>query len=36
MTPLGNPRRSLEDNIEIERPYSGLMWLRIGTGGGLL
>jgi hypothetical protein len=36
VTPLGDPRRSWEDNIEVERSWSGLMWLGIGTGAGLL
>jgi hypothetical protein len=40
--PLGRPRRRWEDNIKMvfERldggAQTGLIWLRIGTGGGLL
>jgi hypothetical protein len=40
--PLGRPRRRWEDNIkmylqEVEWvAWTGLIWLRIGTGGGLL
>jgi hypothetical protein len=40
--PLGRPRRRLEDNIKIDLQemgwgaWTGLIWLRIGTGGGLL
>jgi hypothetical protein len=40
--PLGRPRRRWEDNIimdlqEVEwGAWTGLIWLRIGTGGGLL
>jgi hypothetical protein len=40
--PLGRPRRRWEDNIkmdlqEVERgAWTGLIWLSIGTGGGLL
>jgi hypothetical protein len=40
--PLGRPRRRWEDNIkmglrEVEwGTWIGSMWLRIGTGGGLL
>jgi hypothetical protein len=40
--PLGRPRRRWEDNIKIDlqevgwRAWTGLIWLRIGTGGGLL
>jgi hypothetical protein len=40
--PLGRPRRRWEDNIKwiFERlgvgAQTGLIWLRIGTGGGLL
>jgi hypothetical protein len=40
--PLGRPRRRWEDNIkmDLERldvgAQTGLIWLRIGTGGGLL
>jgi hypothetical protein len=39
---LGRPRRRLEDNIKMYlqeggwRTWTGLIWLRIGTGGGLL
>jgi hypothetical protein len=38
---LGRPRRRWEDGIsmdfgEIEDLWSGFIWLRIGTGGGLL
>jgi hypothetical protein len=39
---LGRPRRRWEDNIEIDLQevgwgtWTGLIWLRIGTGGGLL
>jgi hypothetical protein len=38
---LGRPRHRWEDNIEIDLQvgwgaWSGLIWLRIGTGGGLL
>jgi hypothetical protein len=32
--PLGRPRRRWVDNIKMER--IGLIWLRIGTSGGLL
>jgi hypothetical protein len=40
--PLGRPRRRWEDNIKKDLqevglgPGTGLIWLRIGTGGGLL
>jgi len=40
--PHVRPRRGWEDNIKVESrevgcgAWSGLMWLRIGTGGGLL
>jgi hypothetical protein len=39
--PLGRPRRRWEDNIkmdlqEVGWAWTGLIWLRIGTGGGLL
>jgi hypothetical protein len=43
--PLGRPRRRWEDNIKIYLQevrwggggaWTGLIWLRIGTGGGLL
>jgi hypothetical protein len=40
--PLGRPRRRWEDNITMELQdvgwgaWTGLIWLRIGTGGGLL
>ena len=41
--PLGRPRRRWEANIKIdlqkvglEGAWTGLIWLRIGTGGGLL
>jgi hypothetical protein len=40
--PLGRPRRRWEDNIKIDLQevgwgaWTGLSWLRIGTGGGLL
>jgi hypothetical protein len=41
--PLGRPRRRWENNIKINfkkwdggRSWTGLIWLRIGTGGGLL
>jgi hypothetical protein len=39
--PLGRPRRRWEDNIKIDPKWLGdvdwrLIWLRIGTGGGLL
>jgi hypothetical protein len=39
---LGRPRRRWEDNIKMDLQgvgwgaWTGLMWLRIGTGGGLL
>ena len=37
--PLGRPRRRCEDNIKMDlqevgwRPWTGLIWLRIGAGG---
>jgi hypothetical protein len=40
--PLGRPRRRWEDNIKMDvreiwfGVWIGLIWLRIGTGGGLL
>jgi hypothetical protein len=38
--PLGRPRRRLEDNNGSSRSgmgaWIGLIWLRIGTGGGFL
>jgi hypothetical protein len=41
--PLGRPRRRWENNIKmgssgsgVEAAWTGLIWLRIGTGGGLL
>jgi hypothetical protein len=40
--PLGRPRRRWEDNIKMDlqevgwESWTGLIWLRIGTGGGLL
>jgi hypothetical protein len=40
--PLGRPRRRLEDNIKMDfrkwdvGVWTGLIWLRIGTGGVLL
>jgi hypothetical protein len=40
--PLGRPRRRWEDNIKMDLreggwgAWAGSMWLRIGTGGGLL
>jgi hypothetical protein len=40
--PLGRPRRRWEDNIKLifkkwdGGAWTGLIWLRIGTGGGLL
>jgi hypothetical protein len=39
---LGRPRRRWEDNIKLQRSgmgegaWTGLIWYRIGTGGGLL
>jgi len=38
---LGRPRLRWEDNIKLDlrrwnRDMNGLIWLRIGTGGGLL
>jgi hypothetical protein len=40
--PLGRPRRRLKDNTELDlqevgwRAWTGLIWLRVGTGGGHL
>jgi hypothetical protein len=35
--PLGRPRRRWEDNIKMDGVvWAGLIWLRIGTTGGLL
>jgi hypothetical protein len=40
--PLGRPRRRWDDNIKMDLQevgwgaWTGLIWLRIGTGGGLL
>jgi hypothetical protein len=40
--PLGRPRRGWEDNIKMDvrevgwEAWTGLIWLRTGTGGGLL
>jgi hypothetical protein len=40
--PLGRPRRRWEDNIKMDLQgvgwgaWTGSIWLRIGTGGGLL
>ena len=34
--PLGRPRHRWEDNIKIDRAWTGSIWLRIGTGGGHL
>jgi hypothetical protein len=40
--PLGRPRRRWEDNIKMDikevgwGAWTGLIWLRIGTGGGFL
>jgi hypothetical protein len=37
--PLGRPRCRWEDNIKMDRQkvvWNGLIWLRVGTGGGLL
>jgi hypothetical protein len=40
--PLGRPRRRWEDNNKMDlqevgwEPWTGLTWLRIGTGGRLL
>jgi hypothetical protein len=42
MRPLKRPRRRWEDNIKMDLQevgwgaWTGLIWLRIGTGGGLL
>jgi hypothetical protein len=40
--PIGRPRRRLEDNMKMDiqefegwGAWTGLIWLRIGTGGGL-
>jgi hypothetical protein len=41
-TPLGRPRRRWEDDIKMDLRevgwgiWTGSIWLRIGTGGGLL
>ena len=42
-TPIGRPRHRWEDNIKMDLQevvwggaWTGLIWLRIGTGGGLL
>jgi hypothetical protein len=40
--PLGRPRRRWEDNVKMDLrevgwgAQTGLIWLRIGTGGGLM
>jgi len=40
--PLGRRRRRWKNNVEIDlqevgwRAWTGLIWLRIGTGGGVL
>jgi hypothetical protein len=40
--PLGRPKRRWDDNIKMDLQevgwgaWTGLIWLRIGTGGGLL
>jgi hypothetical protein len=40
--PIGRPRRKWEDNIKMDvqevyvGKWTGLIWLRIGTGGGYL
>jgi hypothetical protein len=40
--PLGRPRRRYDDNIKMNLQevgwgaWTGLIWLRIGTGGGVL
>jgi hypothetical protein len=40
--PLGRPRRRWKDNIKMDLQevgwgaWTGLIWIRIGTGGGLL
>jgi hypothetical protein len=42
--PFGRPRRRWEDNVKMDLQevgwgggtWTGLIWLRIGTGGGLL
>ena len=40
--PFGRPRQRWEDNIKMDlqevgwRTWTGLMWLRVGTGGGHL
>jgi len=40
--PLGRLRRRCEDNIKLDlqkvvwKAWNGLIWLRVGTGGGLL
>jgi hypothetical protein len=39
--PLGRPRRRWEDNIKMDLQevgwgtWNGLIWLRVGTGGGI-
>jgi hypothetical protein len=37
VTPLGRPRRRWENNIRmvLRLVWTGYIWLRIGTGGGL-
>jgi hypothetical protein len=34
--PLGRPRHRWEDNIKVDLREVESIWLRIGTGGGLL
>jgi len=34
--PLGSPRCRWEDNVRNGEAWAGLIWLRIGTGGGRL
>jgi hypothetical protein len=37
--PLGRPRHRWKDNIKVDQDgkiWTGLIWLRIGTGGGLV
>jgi hypothetical protein len=35
--PLGRPRRRWENNMKMDlQDWTGLVWLRIGTGGELL
>jgi hypothetical protein len=34
--PMGRPKRKWVDNIKMDLKGIGLIWLRIGTGGGLL